>query len=337
MSRALMPFAKLIRLTHPAARGRLMAYIFESYWDDSEEDVSKYFGVGGFIGKEDAWRSLEPKWLAALPEGIDYFHATDCFSGNNQFEWQRGFDPPRRIELLDKLTDLVCETEIKLICSAVDVPYYVSLAGKRIYDNFLGNQYVACMNENIQAACVDYMQPEGELDQLETGDVCAIFYERSKYSTSVSRAITSWQEDKEVWWRSRIGNPTPGTKTGTTAIPLLQVADLGVFLGTKQIVDAKDGVIPWRPYYEKIYKAGRVWRTPRLSKQKLNFFWAIFGIQRQPKIIEDALKEVWPDDREDGVREIFRNDQAPTESLKDRVQQARGRVEETAQKEEKTS
>lgn len=241
--------------------------IYQTYWDDSEEDKSKYFGVGGFIGQEAAWKDLEPKWLAALPDGVEYFHATDCFSGNNQFEPANGFDPPRRIALLDKLTDLICDSDIKLICSAMDVPYYARLAGRKKYDNFLGNQYIACFNENLIAACRDYMNPDNEPFLVETGDVCAIFYEESRYSESVSKFIRSLRNDAFVDWRNRIGNPVPGTKTGNAAIPLLQVADFGVFLGTKHIADAKDGAIPWRPYYEKIRRAGRVWRTPHLSRQ----------------------------------------------------------------------
>jgi hypothetical protein len=128
---------------------------------------------------------------------------------------------------------LFCETDIKLICSAIDVPYYVHLAGKKIEDEFLGNQYVACLSEDIQATCQDYMNPEKEPDPVETGDVCAIFYEDSRYADSVARAVRSWRNDELLWWRARIGNPTPGTKVGTTAIPLLQVADFGSVFGNQ--------------------------------------------------------------------------------------------------------
>jgi hypothetical protein len=79
--------------------------------------------------------------------------------------------------------------------------------------------------------------------------------------------------------------------TGSRRIPLLQVADLGAFLGTKWVAEAKDGAIPWRPYYDKLYEAGRVWALPRLSKQKLNFALTIFNIQKTPSILD----EVWPD------------------------------------------
>jgi hypothetical protein len=62
----------------PGLRGsvmkiRRMAMIFQSYWDDSEDDASKFFGVGGFVGREDAWESLEAQWLTALPDRIEVF------------------------------------------------------------------------------------------------------------------------------------------------------------------------------------------------------------------------------------------------------------------------
>ncbi len=127
--------------------------LYKSYWDDSEDHATKLFGVGGFVGPESAWDQLEAEWLGSLPPEIEFFHATDCFSGNNQFEPRRGFPRQRRIELLDKLTDLVCQADVRLISRAIEVPKYVNFAPKRIENEFLGNKYVACFDANIQTAC----------------------------------------------------------------------------------------------------------------------------------------------------------------------------------------
>ena len=105
--------------------------LFRSYFDDSSDTDDLIFGVGGFVGQDSAWEQLEPKWLASLPEGIEYFHATDCFSGNGQFQPAKGFDIPDRIALIDKLTDLVCKAEIKLLGHAIDVPYFVQLSPRK--------------------------------------------------------------------------------------------------------------------------------------------------------------------------------------------------------------
>ena len=280
-------------MTHPACKGRRVAMLFKSYSDDSADRDGSTFGVGGFVGPEIAWGQLEPKWLAALPSDMDYFHATDCFSGNNQFEPSKGWKIERRKELIGNLTDLICETDIKLIGHAIDVPYYIQKAPKKIENNFLGNKYVACFDANVQNICRDYMSPQGSSFPAETGDVCAFFYEESIYATSVTRHVMLLKEDKELWYRSRIGNPTSGTKTGSGAIPLLQVADLGAFLGTKHAAEAADQRIPWRPYWDKLWNAGRIWGFPRLTKQKLSFLYAIFGIQQKPELLD----EVWPESK----------------------------------------
>src|SRR5215469_798711 len=150
--------------------------LFRCYFDDSADDATKLFGVGGFVGPDAVWDELQSQWLKALPAGIEFFHATDCFSGNNQFEPKRGFSVERRITLLDLLVGIVCRSDIKLICRVIDVPKYVRFAPKRIENDFLGNQYVACVDANIQTVCRDYMSPPGQPSPVETGDVCAIFY-----------------------------------------------------------------------------------------------------------------------------------------------------------------
>lgn len=86
--------------------------MFRAYIDESAESGHAVFAVGGFAGREEEWIALEPLWLDALPKGIDYFHATDCFGRRGQFV---DMDIPDRIALLDRLTDLVLHRNIKLV------------------------------------------------------------------------------------------------------------------------------------------------------------------------------------------------------------------------------
>ena len=225
--------------------------LFSSYFDDSDDNTTNLFGVGGFVGPDHAWGMLEGQWLDLLPDGITYFHASDCFTGNNEFEPARGFGRQRRIDLIDRLTDLICATDIRLFCRAIDVPKYVHFAPKYIENNFLGNKYVACFDYDVQDVCRDYMQPHGEPHAIDTGDVCAIFYEESDYSNSVARHVNAIRNDAALWWHNRVGNATPGTKIGPAGIPLLQVADLGAFLGTKYAGNSPNRNIPWQPYWDK--------------------------------------------------------------------------------------
>jgi hypothetical protein len=270
-----------------------MGLLFRSYLDDSEHSATKLYGVGGFVGPVGVWDKLEQQWVAALPAGIKYFNASTCFVGSEQFTPAKGFDIPKRIELLNVLTDLVCQTDIKLICETIDSPVYMNFAPAPIENLFLGNKHAVCFEAAVMSACRDYMQPSGTPHPVDTGDACDIFYEASEYSDSVQRKLRNLREDESLWWRSRIGKATPGTKTGHCAIPLLQVADLGVFLGTKRIADAPDGKIPWRPHWDKLERAGKVWSRGKINRSSLGLLWALFNTQRHPEVLD----EVWDSDK----------------------------------------
>jgi hypothetical protein len=260
----------------------MVAMIFRLYLDESEDRQGEIFAVGGFAGKDDQWNRLEPRWLAALPEGIGYFHATDCFVGKHPFAPDNGFDIPRRMALLDNLTDLICEMDVKLICHGIDVPTYKVFAPKRKVNEFLGNKYVAPFEAAIETCCRDYMQPPGVHEPVETGDFCALFFEDNDFANTAIEDLKRMRRDELLWWRDRIGDGKVGTKEGPTAIPLLQVADLGAFLGGKVIGKAQSGTIPWMPYYEKLNSAGRVIRPSKIDKHSLQLLYGLKGeMERQ--------------------------------------------------------
>src|SRR5579864_408705 len=111
--------------------------MFHAYIDESSDTNNAVFAVGGFAGRTEEWTVLEPLWLDALPNGIEYFHATDCFSRCGQF---KDIDIPERVALLDRLTDLVLEAKIWLVAGVMDVPAYQAISPKRLENEFLGNK-----------------------------------------------------------------------------------------------------------------------------------------------------------------------------------------------------
>jgi hypothetical protein len=162
-----------------------------------------------------------------------------------------------------------------LICHGINLAAYKVHAPKKRVNDFLINEYVAPFQASVQTACRDYLPlPEGFPSDMESGDICALFFEENDYIDYIHTAIESvrlMREDQELWWRSRIGKLTHGTKTGPAAIPLLQIADLGVFLGGRVIGESPDGRIPWTRYYEKLRKAKRVWGRPgKISKNQIS-------------------------------------------------------------------
>ena len=109
----------------------------------------------------------------------------------------------------------------------------------------------------------------------DIGEQCAFFIERNAYSESAQRKIKQLQNDENLWWRSRIGTDTYGTKTGPGAIPLLQVADLGAFLSAKVVAKAPQGRIPWRPYLDKLDKGKRIFGITHSDERSLKIMYAV--------------------------------------------------------------
>ena len=107
------------------------------------------------------------------------------------------------------------------------------------------------------------------LENGEHWERCGFFIESNEYSASAARTIESMRRDPELWFRSRIGTDTYGTKTGPNKIPLLQVGDFGAFLAARYIGNAPEGRISWKPFYEKLKDAGRIYRFIQADERSL--------------------------------------------------------------------
>jgi hypothetical protein len=235
--------------------------LFRTYLDESEETTSGIYAVGGFVGKAADWEALEPEWVKALPPSVSCFHATDCFTGNKEFE---EMDIPERVALLDHLTDLLVSRNLYLLAYGIDAAKYQQFAPKRLKNDFLGNKYAAPFGGIVEQACIvlgNSPGPEGVWKVLEEGEnweQSAFYIESNEYSASAARTISDIRKDPNLWWRHRIGREFYGQKVGTEGIPLLQVADLGAYLGTKQLAKVPESKISWKRYFEKFQTAKRV-------------------------------------------------------------------------------
>jgi hypothetical protein len=237
--------------------------LFRAYLDESEEHTAGLYVVGGFVAKGVEWDSIQKAWLRCLPERISCFHATDCFSGNNEFE-PVYIDIPQRVALLDKLTDILVAHNVHLVGYGIDRRSYENVAPRKKQNEFLGNKYAAPLGGVIELACKamgNLPTPTSIwkiLDDGETWEQCSFFLEQNEYSKSAAKVFESMRVCRELWFRNRIGGDKYGPKTGADAIPLLQVADLGAFLVSRHRGNAAEGRISWRPYYDKLMRAGRI-------------------------------------------------------------------------------
>jgi hypothetical protein len=232
--------------------------------DESEDAASSVYVVGGFVGKAEVWKELERCWAAAMPTGISVFHASDCFSGSNQFE---GMDIPERVALLNEVTNVIVAHEVQLVGYGIDAKTYKKVAPKAKQNEFLGNRYAAPFGGAVELACKSIGNMPGPLEVFEILDYgeqcekCAFFIEGNEYSPSAKRVIEDMRLSRELWFRNRIGPDYYAGKTGPAGMPLLQVADWGAFLAAKYISKTPNGKIAWQPYYDKLKSAGRVYGT----------------------------------------------------------------------------
>lgn len=257
--------------------------MFRAYLDESSEKQDAVFAVGGFVGDEREWMALEPLWLSALPQGIDYFHATECFGGREQF---RGMDVPKRIELLDKLTDLILQRTVWLVAGVIDVPAYADFSPKALDNDFLGNKYAAPFGAPVEYACQAMNRPSEPFPH-DVGDVCNFFIEESRYSPSAARTLDSIRKDSVIWWRNRVGGLMVGSKRGSASTPLLQVTDLGAFLAAKRVANAPDGKIGWSKYYAKLEAGRRIFKIVHVDKGSMD---KLHGLHEDLKREEAAGK-----------------------------------------------
>ena len=221
MNDSVLSYADLIRCVHDFSRGTPTVAVFRAYIDETANTEDTFFIVGGFVGHDDAWRSLEPKWLAALPPYLDYFHATDCFSGGGQFK-ENHIDIPERIQLLDALTDLVAEHDIRLIACRLPTTRFMALSPKKITNDFWRNRFVGLFPDVVRMACQYAIGSVSPPDPPKTTDhICHIWWEENQYTVGAVEFITEARKNPAFWWNIVLGTHAYGNKKGPAKIDLL--------------------------------------------------------------------------------------------------------------------
>ena len=269
-----VPFSKLIRMVYPSLEGRPAVALFRAYVDESTDNAEKFFVVGGFVGNVDVWAGLEDKWLAALPSFVKYFHATDCFSGNEQFQ---GMEHKDREKLVNDLVELIVTRNLYLIAYGIPILGYKKFAKRPKINEFLGNRYLAPFSGSVELACQYARSPSDPFPTVDTDRICIFFIEDTEYSDGVKRLLREMKTDHHLWWRNSIGPETFGSKDGakSDAIPLLQIADLGAFLAAKKLGNSPEGRVPWKQFYERIEKVNHILGVHRITEEELDKFYAI--------------------------------------------------------------
>ncbi len=155
--------------------------------DESENRATGVYAVGGFVARAEVWHGLETEWLQQLPKEISCFHATDCFTGSNEF---RIMDWQQRTALLDVLTDVLVAYDIRLIGHAIASNAYREFAPKPKVNEFLGNKYAAAFGGAVELACnaMGNAPTPSSIRKIyadgERWEKCGFFIERNEYTPS---------------------------------------------------------------------------------------------------------------------------------------------------------
>ena len=258
-----------------------MTAVFRTYLDESsnEPQGGKIFAVGGFVATAQTWNDLEPLWLQILPPAISYFHATDCFGGRGDF---RNIDIPERVSLLDRLTDLITQHDMRMVCAGIDTVAYQEVAPKPKENEFLTNKFVASLElaTEILCSCL-YTDPPWPVPVNK--EQCDFFIEDSdKFGESGRRTFYRMKRDEYARYREMLGTDSWGCKEGNGGIALLQVADLAAFLGAKKIANDPNGKIGWQRYFEKLRDAGRVFRLDHITESGVKVLYQLHRDLTQP-------------------------------------------------------
>jgi hypothetical protein len=79
---------------------------------------------------------------------------------------------------------------------------------------------------------------------------------------------------------------------GPTAMPMLQLGDLGAFLAAKKVANAKEGRISWNVYYDKLLRARRIFRVVYIDERSID---TLHQLHEDIKKEEAQGKSYWDD------------------------------------------
>jgi Protein of unknown function (DUF3800) len=103
--------------------------LLKAFFDDSgTHDRSDVVVMGGVIAPDESRAALEPKWQDVLDKfGIEKMHMSHCERRWGEFKHKERVE---RDEIIERFSDLICETGGRLLASAVSRKVWDSVTAK---------------------------------------------------------------------------------------------------------------------------------------------------------------------------------------------------------------
>lgn len=161
--------------------------MLSAYFDDSgTHGTSGIVVVGGLVGNEDAWSSLEPEWRRLLDYyDLSAFHMTDCDNGKGEFiGWPRG----KCDRAIYEFRQLILERNLWAATAAVCRPHWNEVVRPDLRP-ILGNPDEFCADECMQEA-LSFRQ----IDESAT-DIALIFDCRANWKDMIQKHAESYLRD----------------------------------------------------------------------------------------------------------------------------------------------
>jgi hypothetical protein len=113
--------AQLADWLHPLAHIHKAIALVKAYFDETgTHDGSAITAIGGYVGSQESWASLETEWLAILEpyrnKGVRYFHMAEALAQEGQFG---RIDKPNVNYIVTQLAKLLGKTKPEPFFSAV--------------------------------------------------------------------------------------------------------------------------------------------------------------------------------------------------------------------------
>jgi hypothetical protein len=262
---------------------RYMAML-TAYLDESRmEDTNAYPVIGGYLGTVEGWLSLTAAWRDVLrDEGVPQFHAADLWANDKPFDDRDRWTFDAKVALVDRLLDVIHESAICSVVTAIDNAAYLDVAGTRKQSaNKYGSQYELC-GYSAAALVGQYAVRESPYP------IHFVFDERNRYRHYFERGYKLIQRGP-FDFAPFLG---PLTFASDERVVALQAADLIAWTMARSVdatlVKAEASDVPWayrawtelprleqfmqRPLLERI-KGVDFWQPKPYAEKELNRFY----------------------------------------------------------------
>jgi hypothetical protein len=244
-----------------------------AYFDESEDKDATIHAIGGFIGIEQEWESLQDKWVGRVdPTGVTAYHMTDCECGYGEFSAEKGWNKEDRNQLTKDLIEIILRHKVFMLGAGLLLDDYKQIPPLDEKEDLLGgDKWLFPFQSVIQEAATQALRIPGN-------EAVAFFFDWREKKGNAQKMIEEFREDTRLGeWRRQLGTLTFGHKEFDVAdsLPLLQVADIAA-RETAKAIENKISTNPHRrESFERLKAGNRVYRIDFFDKEVMQIMFEL--------------------------------------------------------------